>query len=174
MIRHPGGLEQTKKLIELAGLKRPCRIMDLGAGDGETVHLLSEYGFDAIGIDKEPGEGIIQGDFLHTEYEEGSFDAVITECALFISGDREQGIAESARVLKSGGKFLYGDVWFDSEEEICQMMQRHGFGMIVMKDVTRAWQEYYIQSIWDDTFVWPCCDIPKKKCNYYLIVCEKI
>ena len=40
MIRHPGGTAQTKKLLTLSGIRPPARILDLGAGDGDTVALL--------------------------------------------------------------------------------------------------------------------------------------
>ena len=173
MIKHPGGMDQTKKLIELAGLIPPARILDLGAGDGETVRLLSECGFIAAGIDKEPGPGVEYGDLLHTPYRDGSFDAVISECALFISGEREQGLKEAWRLLSKGGKLLYADVWFVTEEEIYLLLQTCGFQHISLTDVTQKWQEYYIQSIWDGTVVMPDCDIPRKKCRYYLIAGEK-
>ena len=51
MERHPGGAEATLRLLELAGLEPPCRIIDLGAGSGEAVRLLRSRGFEALGID---------------------------------------------------------------------------------------------------------------------------
>ena len=59
MERHPGGAEATLRLVRLAGLEPPCRIIDLGAGSGEAVRLLRSRGFEALGrlLERTPREG---------------------------------------------------------------------------------------------------------------------
>ena len=71
--RHPGGADAALRLVELAGLAPPCRIIDLGAGAGETVRRLRALGFDAVGIDLEPGEGVERGDMLSSGFEAVSY-----------------------------------------------------------------------------------------------------
>ena len=51
---HPGGREHSLRMLELAALPHGVRILDMGAGAGETLALLRESGFDAVGIDLSP------------------------------------------------------------------------------------------------------------------------
>ena len=46
---HPGGTALTRRLLELAGMERmSARVLDLGAGAGETVDCLQKLGYDAF------------------------------------------------------------------------------------------------------------------------------
>ena len=54
MNRHPGGEFHTRQMIELSGLTPPAKLLDMGAGSGESVKLLSSLGFDVQGIDLNP------------------------------------------------------------------------------------------------------------------------
>ena len=36
---HPGGAEHSLRMLELSGLAPGCRVLDMGAGAGETVEL---------------------------------------------------------------------------------------------------------------------------------------
>lgn len=174
MIRHPGGTAQTKKLLTLSGIRPPARILDLGAGDGDTVALLRSRTFDATGLDLRSDGSTETGDFLNAPYPDQSFDAVISECAMFVSGDRQKAVTEAFRLLRDGGRFLYADVWFEPEADIRSLLERSGFHITAMEDVTPEWQRYYLNCIWEGTFEKPACEIPKGKCRYYLIVAEKI
>ena len=51
---HPDGLQLTKELIAFGGLQPPLRVLDMGAGAGETVDFLRERGYEVFGIDTEP------------------------------------------------------------------------------------------------------------------------
>ena len=51
MNKHPGGEEHTRRMLELARLPAGASVLDLGAGDGETLRLLQSLGYDAEGID---------------------------------------------------------------------------------------------------------------------------
>ena len=96
--RHPGGQKTTRRLIKLSDIE-PCRILDMGAGSGTTLKLLKELGFDACGIDLEPGEGVTGGNMLRTGFPDGSFEALISECA-FLSRDmaaQPQGSSQAAQ-----------------------------------------------------------------------------
>ena len=104
--RHPGGEAAALRLVEMAGITPPCRLIDLGAGAGGTVRLLRSLGFEALGIDLLPGEGVERGDVLAPPFPPGSFDAALCECAFFLSGDPERALREAARLLRPGGRAL--------------------------------------------------------------------
>lgn len=100
MERHPGGADAALRLVELAGLEPPCRIIDLGAGSGESVRRLRALGFDAVGIDLAPGADVERGDILAPPFGDASFDAALSECAFFLTGDPERALHEAARLLR--------------------------------------------------------------------------
>ena len=140
MTRHPG---DAKHMIDLADLQPGARVLDLGAGDGDGVRLLRSLGFDASGIDKKAAPDVEEGDFLHTGFSNNSFDAVMSECAFFVSGDVPGALRESARLLRSGGKLLLADIYFEDPEPL---LEAAGLKVIHKEDWTKAWREYYLRS----------------------------
>ena len=90
MNRHPGGEEHTRRMLKLAALPEGAKVLDLGAGAGESVALMRALGYDAAGIDLEPRSDSVQkGDLLHTGYPDGSFDGVFPQrgCARRVPGE---------------------------------------------------------------------------------------
>lgn len=55
---HPGGISLTKRLLALGGLEPPGKVLDLGAGRGESVRYLQEWGYEAKGVDLSYGDQI--------------------------------------------------------------------------------------------------------------------
>ena len=166
MNRHPGGEEHSRRLIELAGLSEGASVLDLGAGAGETVALLRSMGFAARGIDLKPRSAdIVRGDLLNAPYPDGSFDAVLSECAFFVSGDQAGALREAYRLLKSGGTLLLADVFFNPPEEL---LSSAGFTVLLAEDMTEAWREYFLEALWRDDA--PCCELPKGKARYYSLI----
>ncbi|MGI6152033.1 MAG: class I SAM-dependent methyltransferase [Christensenellales bacterium] len=172
MTHHPGGEAQTKRLLALADLT-PCRILDMGAGEGATLKLLRDLGFDAVGIDKAGKNGAIAGDFLHCPFSDGSFDAVLSECAFFVSGNPKKALSEAFRLLKKGGKLLLSDVYFGTREEAKKCLKEAGFRVLAFADETKEWKKYYIECIWRGTAEQYCGCARGRPCGYYLVVCER-
>ena len=167
---HPGGLEHSRYLHELSFLPAGSRWLDMGAGAGETVRLLKEQGNEAIGIDLEPrGEGVEEGDFLHTSFESGSFDGIISQCVFYVSGDVPGALTESARLLRPGGKLVFSDVCPDLRA-LMGYCREAGFAIRHMEDMTDTWKEYYIEALWRDE---ACCMPTGKGFSYVLFVCER-
>lgn len=173
MTGHPEGTAFTERLLALSKL-RPCRVLDMGAGAGESVALLRRQGFDAVGIDRAPGPALLCGDFFHCPFPAKSFDAVLSECAFFISGDMTAALREAARLLRPGGLLLLSDVYFGAAEEIEAAIESSGFRLVCFEDAGAAWKQYYIECIWRGTAEgMPSCT-GGRKCSYYLAVCERM
>ena len=166
---HPGGEAHTLRMLELAELPRGARVLDMGAGAGEALRLLREGGFDAAGVDLSPrGEGVEQGDFLHLSFPDGSFDAVLSQCALFASGDQPGALRESHRLLRPGGQLLLSDVFFEAP---LPLLKAAGFTVLHREDLTPQWREYYLEALWREET--DCCALPKGKCGYWLLIAER-
>ena len=165
---HPGGEEHTRRMIELAGLPAGASVLDLGAGAGDAVRLLHALGYEAKGIDLAPrGENVTQGDLLHTPYPDGSFDAVLSQCAFCVSGDADAALREAYRLLKRGGVLLLSDVCFT---DVTKAAETAGFTVVHREDMTDTWREYYIEAIWRGE----SCTVPVKgKCTYEMLIGRK-
>ena len=166
MTRHPG---DTAHLIALAGLRPGAKVLDLGAGDGDGVRLLRSLGFDACGIDRNAAPDVEAGDLLQTGFADASFDAVMSECAFFVSGDVPGALRESARLLKTGGTLLLADVFFQPPEPL---LEAAGFRIMAKEDWTKAWREYYLRSIWEGTA--EPCPGAKGKSQYWMLIGRKV
>lgn len=165
MNRHPGGEEHTKRLLEHAALPKGARILDMGAGSGEAVRLMKAAGYDAVGIDLAPrSEIVLHGDCLRTGFPDRSFDAVLSQCAFFLSGDQDAAIREAKRLLKPGGSLMLSDVFF--EEPMLP-----GFCVAVCEDMTPQWREYYLEALWREEIDCDC--FPRGKCRYLSVVAVK-
>lgn len=148
MERHPGGADAALRLVGLAGLEPPCRIIDLGAGSGESVRRLRALGFDAVGIDLAPGADVERGDILAPPFGDASFDAALSECAFFLTGNPERALREAARLLRPGGKLLFSDICPGGESWLRRAALAAGLRAETVEDITDEWKRYYIEALW--------------------------
>lgn len=168
---HPGGDADTLKMLALSSLQKGAKILDMGAGAGETVALLTELGYEAEGIDLAPrAEVVKQGDFLHSGYPVESFDGIISQCAFTVSGNSSAALKESARLLKKGGVLMLSDICFQKPEELCRSIENAGFTILYTQDLSKQWRKYYIEAIWRGTA--ECLNHPGK-CSYHMLICRK-
>lgn len=171
MTRHPGGEEHSRYLIELSFVMPPARWLDMGAGSGETVRLLRSLGYEAEGLDLEPsGEKVIKGDYLEAPYADESFDAIISQCSFFVSGDVPGALKEAGRMLKKGGKLVFSDVTRDVVKLLSEV-RAAGFAVRHMEDMSDEWKEYYLEALWRDE---SNCLPTGKKVSYVLFICERL
>ncbi|MBR5343911.1 MAG: class I SAM-dependent methyltransferase [Oscillospiraceae bacterium] len=170
MRSHPGGEAHTRRMLELAALPAGASVLDMGAGAGDTLALLRALGYDARGIDLAPrSETVEEGDLLRTPYPDASFDAVLSECAFFVSGDQPGALREARRVLKLGGRLLLSDVFF---EEPAPLLKAADFEIESEEDLSPLWRDYFLEALWRDEPL--CCRIPKGKCSYRLLIGRKV
>ncbi len=112
--------EYEEQILPLAAeaLMGSERILDIGTGEGQIARLMARRGSTVVGLDPtwnqvvvadQRGEGPAYGQAGAAELPvaSASFDAVIA-CLVFEHiNEVDAAIAEVARVLKSGGKFVF-------------------------------------------------------------------
>lgn len=116
-----------------------CRVLDLGCGSGRDVYALSQLvgksGF-VVGVDMTAEQldvarahqafhadafGFANVTFLEgyierldeLRLEPGSFDAIVSNCVVNLSPDKEAVLRGVRRLLRPGGEFYFSDVYAD-------------------------------------------------------------
>jgi len=119
----PGGLELTKKALEIAKLARSSRVIDIGSGCGKTVEYLAEVlNMQAMGIDiseelvakaKKLNSAleVVIGDVCQLPCADASVDGVICECILNLLEDKPLALAQINRILNQSGKLIISDLY---------------------------------------------------------------
>lgn len=117
-ILHPGGVETTRKLASLCGIRPGDRVLDVAAGTGETARFLVErLGAEVVGVDRSESmvrrargkargvEGrmrLVRADAHALPFRSGGLDHAICECTLSLL-DKRRALAEMVRVVRPGG-----------------------------------------------------------------------
>ncbi|MGH8927741.1 MAG: class I SAM-dependent methyltransferase, partial [Acidimicrobiia bacterium] len=89
------------------------RILDVGCGKGHLVKALADLGIDATGIDLNPNASLVAVtakvrtmSATDLQFEDGSFDAVVSFHAVEHIPAIEASFGEIGRVVRPGGKVL--------------------------------------------------------------------
>jgi SAM-dependent methyltransferase len=95
---------------------RPRRLLEVGAGWGELAEWLArDTGADVVATDLSPrmvelarerGVDARLADVQALPFADGEFDVVVAAWMLYHVPDLERGVAELARVLRPGGRFV--------------------------------------------------------------------
>ena len=122
---HPGGLGLTNKLGRVMGLESGDVVADLANARGESAQALGrvfrcsvlgvEFGAEAVrhAHDAAPDSGrarFVRGDAECLPLRTGAFDAAVCECSMSLFINKDQAVAETARLLKPGSRFGLSDV----------------------------------------------------------------
>jgi ubiquinone/menaquinone biosynthesis C-methylase UbiE len=103
-------------LLEKAGLERPLRILNAGAGTGDDISVIRGFGEIYVvdmmpeALEMVPAELVAEkkmGDITALDYPDGFFDAVVAFDLLEHVEDDAKAVAEIHRVLKPGGRFVF-------------------------------------------------------------------
>jgi arsenite methyltransferase len=127
-VLHPGGLALTRYLGEAIGLGPKDRVLDVACGRGASAaHLAVSFGCHVTGLDygaenvaaaeaHAAGKGVAhlttfrQGDAERLPFDDGVFDAVISECSFCTFPNKTTAAMEMARVLCPSGRLGLTDM----------------------------------------------------------------
>jgi len=125
---HPGGLALTERLGVLLNLGPSSQVLDIASGPGYSAFFLAErFGCQVVGVDyselniERANEAIAskglgsrvrfeRGDAERLHFEDGSFDAIVCECAFCTFPDKRAAAREFARVLLPNGRVSISDL----------------------------------------------------------------
>lgn len=121
----PGGLELTRRGIELCGWRPGDRVLDLGCGPGESLGLMRALGLEAWGLDKSEKllreaarrGPVIKADMAGIPLADAALDGAAAECVLSLMPDKAAVLKEVRRVLAPGGRLLLSDLFLKRAAE---------------------------------------------------------
>lgn len=95
---------------------RPRRVLEVGCGRGEMAErILRHVGAEVVAVDQSErmveltlacGVDAMVGDVQELPFEDGAFDCAVAAWMLYHVPDVDRGVAELARVLRSGGRLV--------------------------------------------------------------------
>jgi ubiquinone/menaquinone biosynthesis C-methylase UbiE len=121
LTKHLGGPEATEKLLELCQVGEGSYILDVGCGAGQSsCYIAKKHGCRVVGVDinemmikrskeraeRERVKDLVEfrvADAQDLPFDDGTFDAVITESVTAFPEDKQRAVSEYARVTKPGG-----------------------------------------------------------------------
>jgi SAM-dependent methyltransferase len=118
----PGGLDLTRRALEINPLPENARVLDVGCGAGQTVDYLLTNGQRAFGLDlslkllKAGRERItdlpvLQADASFLPMPAGRMDAILAECSLSVFGRLNQILNGFYRSLHADGVLILTDLY---------------------------------------------------------------
>ena len=115
----PGGLELTRKGLDLCAFPPGARLLDIGCGAGASLDLLRALGYEAIGLDlsrkllleASDNSPRVQGDSGALPFADSSFDGLVSECVLSLSTEPAALVCEWGRAMKPGSRILFSDLY---------------------------------------------------------------
>ncbi len=179
---HIRGAAVSKELANEAGFGNNSKMLDIGCGLGGPCRLIAdEYGCNVTGIDiteefiqtaqrltalvkLNDKINFIKADALQLPFENESFDFTWTQHVQMNIENKHTFYAEMKRVLKTGGKFIYYDIfsknqeplhypvpWADDQSisflitvtELDELLQNLGFSKVHTKDQTPAGMQFF-------------------------------
>ena len=156
---HPGGLELTRHLADMAGIGSGSMLLDVACGKGASAQFLSQtFGCDAVGIDKSSNMlryshkkslkndkkmTFLRGEGQFLPFLNSIFDFILFECTFSIFENKNNVSDEAYRVLKPGGKLVITDFYLkkDSPERLTNSIFPCAAGAVTEIEYMKIFQE---------------------------------
>lgn len=107
------GLDEFDGLLQAVAAVRPHRVLDAGSGHGDYAAVIAapeivcvDQSEAAVQAARERGLKAHRADIADLPFGDGEFDVVMCNHTLYHLSDRDRGIAEMARVLRPGGRWV--------------------------------------------------------------------
>ncbi|MFX1519789.1 MAG: class I SAM-dependent methyltransferase [Promethearchaeota archaeon] len=133
-VLHPGGLDLTERLANLADINENSTVLDIASGKGASaIFLAKKFNCNVIGIDLSEAlvrkatelsktKGVADQVFFKVSdaerlpFKTDSFDAIISECSLCLFPNKKTALKEMYRVLNDEGKLALSDVTLEETD----------------------------------------------------------
>lgn len=112
-------------ILRLIGPAKDARVLDIGCGDGALCARLAALGADVTGLDADPhmlaaarerarqaraAFACVRGDVRALPFADDTFDVVVAVTVLCLVSDAALAVREMARVLRPGGRLVFGEL----------------------------------------------------------------
>ncbi|MDR1509474.1 MAG: class I SAM-dependent methyltransferase [Synergistaceae bacterium] len=151
-----GGFGLADRVVEYCGFAPGDHLADIGCGNCETANrLAARYGLYVSCVDAFPRVApeisddkvrFFKAEAEYLPFADSTFDGVMFECSVSLTGDLGATFREARRVLSPGGYLAVSD--FESNEWL-DAISAAGFGMESVHDCTSAVLEFWGQIILD-------------------------
>jgi 2-polyprenyl-3-methyl-5-hydroxy-6-metoxy-1,4-benzoquinol methylase len=104
-------LERIDRLVDISS---GDRVLEVGCGRGHLTQAIAARGVDIVGVDANPqAHDVAESDLVrhmfaeNLDFDDGTFDVIVSVHAIEHIPHLEQALSEMARVLKPGGSAVH-------------------------------------------------------------------